>query len=190
MNKKTELISIFLMFLCLNVYADEKSPTAIISVSNPDIKVLNSKNFSWSAKSRYVYDDERLEGFPLKKNFEDDIKSKLISSGFIFKENSQNPSLLVGYVIALESALSDLDINNLYGINPGFINKDIEKGGKNYEKGTMIIDIIEAQTNILVWRGAMQGMAEFGITDEKRKIRLKAAVDRLLDEFISVYGGN
>ena len=185
---KLFLVLVFLSFSQI-IYA-EQTPFAVISKSNPDIKVLSSKDFAWSKKSRYVYDDERLKGFPLKKNFEEDIKSKLISNGFIFENNPQAASILVGYVIALESSLSDQDINNLYGLNPGFVNKEKEKNNYKYEKGTIVIDIIEARTNRMVWRGAMQGMAEFGITDEERKTRLKNAVDKLLDEFLRVYGEN
>ena len=187
-NRKIILICITLCFL--TIASAEETPYAVVSVSNPDIKVLSSKEFSWSDKSRYVYEDKRLEGFPLKKSFQNDIKTKLTSNGFTFTENFQNASILVGYVIALESSLNDMDINNLYGINPGFINKNKEKNKNNYEKGTIIIDLIESRTNRMIWRGAIQGMAEFGIPDNEREERLRSAVNRLLDEFLKLYGNN
>ncbi len=187
-NKKITLLVLTLCFI--TIASAEETPYAVISVSNPDIKVLTSKEFTWSDKSRYVYEDNRLEGFPLKKNFQNDIKTKLISNGFTFTESLQNASIFVGYVIALESSLNDMDINNLYGINPGFINKEKEKNKNKYEKGTIIIDIIESRTNRMIWRGAMQGMAEFGIPDNEREERLSSAVNRLLDEFLKLYGNN
>ena len=166
----------------------EQNPYAVISVSNPEIKVLSSNVFSWSDKSRYVYDDERLGGFPLKDKFQSDIKDKLTANGYIFSDNENKASMVVGYVIALESSLNDMDINSLYGINPGYINKDNTKLGNDYEKGTIIIDILEARTQRSIWRGAIQGMAEFGIPDSERETRLKSAVDTLLSEFIKIYG--
>jgi len=184
-------IGIFLLLICfLSIASAEETPFAIISVSNPDIKVLTSKVFSWSEKSRYVYEDERLKGFPLENVFQKDIKDKLTVNGFTYTDNKETAGLLVGYVLALESSLNDMDINNLYGINPGFINKDAGKKSQNYEKGTIIIDILEARTNRNVWRGAIQGMAEFGITDTEREIRLKSAVAALLDKFLKTYGQN
>jgi len=36
----------------------------------------------------------------------------------------------------------------------------------------------------------MQGMAEFGILDNEREERLSSAVNRLLDEFLKLYGNN
>lgn len=186
-----KLLGIILLGLILSYVNDvsaEPNPYAVISVSNPEIKVLSSNIFSWSDKSRYVYDDDRLGGFPLKEKFQSDIKIKLSSNGYVFSENKDNASMVIGYVIALESSLNDMDINSLYGINPGYINKDKTKQGNEYEKGTIIIDILEARTYRSIWRGAIQGMAEFGISDAERETRLKSAVDRLLSEFIKIYG--
>ena len=186
---KVFIATFLCFFICFGFLASaEQNPYAVISVSNPEIKVLSSNIFSWSDKSRYVYDDERLGGFPLKEKFENDIKTYLAENGYVFSKNEDNASMVVGYVIALESSLNDLDINSLYGINPGYINKDKNKAGNQYEKGTIIIDMLEARTNRHIWRGAIQGMAEFGISDKERETRLKSAVDTLLSEFIKIYG--
>lgn len=195
MEEENKLIKqglvILIIFLCFHAMANsQENIYAVISVSNPDIKVLSSKVFSWKERSKYVYDDKRFEGFPLESSFQNDIKNKLTSNGYTYTESPRNASILVGYVLALESSLNDMDINNLYGINPGFINKEKEKNKNKYEKGTVIIDIIEARTNRMVWRGALQGMAEFGITDSERQERLRNVVNTLLDEFLKQYGNN
>jgi len=190
-NLKKQSLVLFILFFCLISLAySQENNYAVVSVSNPEIRILSSKIFSWTDKSRYVYDDKRLGGFPLESSFQNDIKNKLTSNGFTFSESLQNASILVGYVLALESSLNDMDINNLYGLNPGFINKDKEKNINKYEKGTVIIDIIEARTNRMIWRGALQGMAEFGIPDNERQKRLRNVADRLLDEFLKQYGNN
>ena len=180
-------VSLFVIFLSTLGYSED-IPSTIISVSNPDIRVLTSKAFTWSPKSIYVYDDERFGGFPLKETFEEDIKQILTKNGFNYVDSLEEAGIIVGYVLALESALSDIDINNLYGINPGFVpNKsDTDK----YEKGTIIIDIIEARTYRMVWRGALQGMANFEVSGEERKKRINTVVTRLLNEFIKDYGNS
>ena len=187
MLKKT--LVLLIIFVSLQTSAiSQVNKYAVISVSNPDIKVLSSKVFSWKERSRYVYDDERLGEFPLENRFQNDIKNKLTSNGFTFTESTQNASILVGYVLALESSLSDMDVNNLYGLNPGFMDKEKEKDKNKYEKGTIVIDIIEARTNRMIWRGAIQGMAEFGIPDNEREERLRNVANTLLDEFLRKYG--
>ena len=179
------IICFLTLFLSHRAYSQE-IPSSIVSVSNPEIKVLSSKTFTWSPKSIYVYEDERFKGFPIKQTFQKDIYKKLTKSGFTYADSLDEAGIVVGYVLALESALSDMDINNLYEMNPGFIGdkSDTDK----YEKGTIVIDIIEARTNRMIWRGALQGMANFDVSDKERKERIKIVVDRLLDEFIKDYG--
>ncbi|MGI9534408.1 MAG: DUF4136 domain-containing protein [Thermodesulfobacteriota bacterium] len=176
---------IFLIFISTVLFSQE-NPPSVVSVSNPDIKVLSSKKFTWSPKSIYVYEDERFRGFPLKEVFEKDIREKLTNNGFTYVASVEDVAILVGYVLALESALSDMDINNLYEINPGFVpgNYDEDK----YEKGTVIIDIIESRTNRMVWRGALQGLANFDVPEKERKKNIKGVVELLLNQFIKEYG--
>ena len=188
LNIKKILFVCSLFLFLSNGLLSQEIPTAVVSVSNPDIKILSSKKFTWSPKSTYVYEDARFKGFPIKETFEKDIYEKLSKNGFTYVTSADEAGILVGYVLALESALSDMDIDNLYGINPHFVpdNADTDK----YEKGTVIIDIIEARTNRMVWRGALQGMANFDVSDKERKERIKTVVDRLLNEFVKDYGSS
>jgi len=178
-------IFIYILILSTGVHSEE-IPSTIVSISNPEIRVLSSKKFTWSPRSIYVYDDERFGDFPLKETFEKDIKQILTKNGFTYVPSEEEAGIIVGYVLALESALSDMDINNLYGINPGFAadKSDTDK----YEKGTIVIDIIESRTNRMIWRGALQGMANFEVSGEERKKRIKTVVNRLLEQFIKDYG--
>ena len=185
--KKILFICLFVLFFSNGSFS-QKIPTSIVSVSNPDIKVLSSKKFTWSPKSTYVYEDARFRGFPVKDTFEKDIYEKLSKNGFTYVTSADEAGILVGYVLALESALSDMDINNLYGINPGFVSDKADTD--KYEKGTVIIDIIESRTNRMVWRGALQGMANFDVSNKERKERIKEVVDLLLNEFIRDYGNS
>ena len=184
-NKKYLKILLIFLFIPSGSLSQE-IPTSVISISNPDIRVLSSKDFTWSPRAIYVYDDKRFGDFPLRETFEEDIKEVLTKNGFKYVDSVDQSGLIVGYVLALESSLSDMDINNLYGMNPGFIpdKADTDK----YEKGTIIIDIIESRTNRMIWRGALQGMANFEVSGEERKKRIKTVVNRLLSEFIKDYG--
>lgn len=170
-----------------NSFSTSKIESAIIAKHNKDIIVLSNKNFTWSPKSIYVYKDERFKGFPVKETFEKAIYEKLTQSGFTYTK-IQDANLLVGYTLALESALSDRDINILYGIDPG-LESDPSNPNK-YEKGTVIINILEARTNRFVWRGGLQAFANFDLPNEVREERIKIAVDTLLAKFISLYGNN
>ncbi len=70
-----------------------------------------------------------------------------------------------------------------------------DKGGKNYGKGKMkieveihpeggvYIDIIDAQTYDLIWRGSATKEVEDEPTKEKARKNIRKAIDKLIDEF-------
>ena len=183
--KYIAIILFFLIFTFAQHSISEEIETTIVTVSNPDIRVLSSKNFTWSPRSIYVYEDERFKGFPMKETFEKAAYDRLTANSFTYVSNMDDARLVVGYALALESALSDVDLNILYGLNPGF--KGVSSDKDKYEKGTIIIDIIEARTRRMVWRGALQGMAVFDLSEEERRERFTLVINRLLDEFIAKY---
>ena len=90
--------------------------------------------------------------------------------------------LLIGFTLALESSLSDREISDNYGIASGLPNnKDKEN---EYEKGTVIIDVADADTRSLIWRGALQAMVSPDISEEVRRERITRAVKILIDNFV------
>jgi hypothetical protein len=90
--------------------------------------------------------------------------------------------LLIGFTMALESELSDQQISQNYGIAPGLSsNKDKMN---NYEKGTVIIDVADAESRTLIWRGALQALVSSDIPEDVRRERINKAVKMLMDDFI------
>jgi hypothetical protein len=90
--------------------------------------------------------------------------------------------LLIGFTLALESALSDQEISQNYDIAPGLSsNKD---NPNDYQKGTVIIDVADAESRTLIWRGALQALASSDIPEDVRRERIDKAVSILIDNFI------
>jgi hypothetical protein len=90
--------------------------------------------------------------------------------------------LLIGFALARESALTDQEISQNYGIAPGVpSNKDKMN---EYEKGTIIIDVADAETRTLIWRGALQAQAGSDIPEDVRRERISKSVKILIDNFI------
>lgn len=90
--------------------------------------------------------------------------------------------LLIGFTLALEETLNDQKISENYGIasEPP---RDKDKPNE-YEKGTVIIDVADAHTRKLIWRGALQAMAGSDIPDHVRRARINKAVKILIDDFL------
>ena len=102
----------------------------------------------------------------------------------------QAPDFLVGYHAAARSRVTSQTVNTYYGQGYG-------KGGgyptgvqthtREYDQGTLILDVYDAKTKELVWRGHAQ--AEMGKQDsaEKRRERLNMVLKEMLSGFPPSY---
>ena len=54
---------------------------------------------------------------------------------------------------------------------------------RTYEEGTLIIDVVDAATSRLVWRGSAQAEVSGTNTERKKEARLRSAVRRILARF-------
>ncbi len=90
--------------------------------------------------------------------------------------------LLIGFTLALDSPLTDQEISQNYGIASGLPSDKVRTN--DYEKGTVIIDVADADTRTLIWRGALQAKVSNDIPDDVRRQRISDAVNILIDDFI------
>jgi hypothetical protein len=90
--------------------------------------------------------------------------------------------LLIGFTLAFDNTLTDQEISQNYGIAPG---PSRETNSMNtYEKGTVLIDVADAESRTLIWRGALQAFASSDVQEEARRERIDNAVKILIDNFI------
>jgi hypothetical protein len=89
--------------------------------------------------------------------------------------------LLIGFTLARESALTDQEISQNYGIASGLPSDKVKIN--EYEKGTIIIDVADADSRTLIWRGALQAFESSDVPEEVRRERIDKAVKILIDNF-------
>jgi len=90
--------------------------------------------------------------------------------------------LFIGHTLVIKRTLTDHDINRRFAIYPA-LHIEVEKPNR-YEKGILIIDIIDANSRVLIWRGAIQSSVNLDLSDDKIAERIKLAVEKLIDNFI------
>jgi hypothetical protein len=154
---------------------------AIVSAYYSKIFPPKGGRFDWLPGAVKFIDNPKLKGAPVDRLIQNAITKTLTDMGYQQSGQGSQTDFYVGYIAALEESLDDATINKTFGINPGFIVTGNDTA--NYEKGTLIIDIVNARTNITIWRGALQAEVHFDRSNEERKKRIELAVARLLEDF-------
>ena len=182
-------LSILLLFCLVAActVTDEKTPqpkitakTSVVSSFFSAKRYMAGQRFAWMPGAERYFDDPRVKDQTIKPVLESAIQQTLINSGYQYMQDPQRADFLVGYLVALESELDDQTIAKLYGNTPGL---PLQSTG-DYEKGTLIVDIVDGVTRQSVWRGALQAAVTFDVEHSVRQQRVTAAVETLLNNFL------
>jgi hypothetical protein len=166
-----------------NNRSSDLSKTTIVSVMYSEKRLPNSASFSWLPAAVKYHEDARFKNSPIQSYLQNAIRQNLNKRGYRFVSSVADSDFLVGYVLALESSLKDEEISEKYQLNPGLPGQAVNSN--QYEKGTLIIDLIDPGTKRPMWRGAMQGFAKFDIKEEDRKKRVNLFVDQLFQSYFN-----
>jgi hypothetical protein len=101
----------------------------------------------------------------------------------------ENPDFKVGWHGAIDQKLDVGTMDSYYGYGWGSWYSPYYGGGaphtyvREYEEGTLILDVVDAASNKLVWRGTAQAELSSNSSAEKRQERLNEAVSKILEDF-------
>jgi len=93
------------------------------------------------------------------------------------KVENERPDFLVTYYAALEKPIDAQAITYAAGV------PRVEDPVTNYARGMLVIDVLDAKTGKLVWRGAGRRVFDPKQTPEERNLQIDAAVASIVDEF-------
>jgi len=150
---------------------------------DPDADLTGYESFSWVAPEQNEVRDPVLDSELLEKKVRRAIESTLAARGFTPDEG--DPDFYVTYHTASKEKLrsSGFDIGIGYsrfdprwGYSAVFGPPDVE----SYEEAILIIDVIDAETDTLVWRGWETGRLSRDRFSEE-------AVERAVEDILSRY---
>lgn len=118
------------------------------------------------------------------------IKKEMIAKGYV--ESSDNPDILVNSVVVVEEKVAVTTSTNYYGYGgyyrpygywgyPSGASTDVST--YEYKDGTMIIDIVDAKTEKLVWEGV--GTKELKSNQKDPEEAIGYAVYKIMTNFPS-----
>ena len=156
-------------------------PFTAVSTMDPMTDVSSAGSFTWASRMQEIHSDPDDNEVPDKETLEHAISNALQKKGYEYTWRAGLADLRVGYLVVMNGALSGKEINDRFGIQPG-LNLQAPDNVR-YEKGTLVIDIIDVKTGRTAFRGALQGFADLEISKEDRQGRLDDMVMFMLARF-------
>ena len=156
-------------------------PFTAVSTMDPLADVSSAVRFTWAPRMQEIHGDPNETELPDRQALENAISGALQKKGYEYTWRAGLADLKVGYLVVMNSALSGEEISDRFGIRPGLNLQSPDD--VRYEKGTLVVDIIDVKTGRTAWRGALQGFADLEIPMQDRQERLNDMVAFMLARF-------
>jgi hypothetical protein len=159
------------------------SPVYVSQDYDRDVDFSRYKTFAWLPAEKDAAEKDapatarqaqQQDPFTIK-HLKAEVEAQLEEKGMSLSEHS--PDLFVNYYLTGQSAV---DIQQT-GYGRGF-------GGGNttarhYEEGTLVVDLIDAEKNVLVWTGTAEATLGEYPTPDQVKQKISSSVKKLLGQY-------
>ena len=107
----------------------------------------------------------------------------LTQKGFV--KTDTGADFLVSYALASGAGIDETALNKAYA---GAVESPPTASGNaqqplQYRQGRLIIDIVEAKTKRLLWRGAIMADIDLSLSEEQKRSRCEGATGELLKHY-------
>lgn len=133
------------------------------------------KSFGWMPVPDRTTMNPLLRNSLTRKHVENAVSQTLAAKGM--EANATSPDVLVAYHLGVKEKIDVTSWGYGYGRWGAWGGSNVDV--RQYKEGTMVIDLIDASTKELVWRGVGRGAVGSG--DPETKIR--EAVDEILSHY-------
>jgi uncharacterized protein DUF4136 len=126
------------------------------------------KTFDWGAPDALPAGDPRLDNDPyFQDRVEGAIERAMAAHGFARSATSERPDVVIHYHANVKKRLDVDQIDRGYGYCS---TDDCQPRVNDYEAGTLVVDIVDAASNVLIWRGWAQGSLD-GVLGNRDRLR-------------------
>jgi hypothetical protein len=117
---------------------------------DPAVELAAPLTFAWDAPDTLPVGDPRLEGNEIvEERVRDAIERELARRGIVRAESS--PDLLVHFHGAVRDRVQVVDSDRARGYQTSQYGDDVDVF--QYEEGTLVVDVADAETRKVIWRG-------------------------------------
>ena len=133
--------------------------------------------YDWGPPDNLPVGDPRLDNNPFfQDHLQGAIEKRLAAKGYE-RALTGEPDLLVHYHASVNQKVDVYEVDTRYGYCYGNCQPQVV----DFEQGTLVIDVVDAATGKVVWRGWAQDVMN-GVIDDQR--RLEKQVDESVDKMM------
>ena len=153
------------------------APIAAGSYARPGLVITGYRTFGWGPADALPVGDARLDRNPeFRDHFEGAVERELAKRGLMHA--AQAPDLLFHYHASIDKRI---DVNGTEVSSALCQGADCMPWVVEYEAGTIVLDVVDAKTGRLVWRGWARDSVEPMLSSDSAMARkVNEAVARML----------
>ena len=144
------------------------------------IDISAYRTFDWGPADALPTGDPRLDRDPFFKDHVQGAVEKELAARGLAIATSARPDLLIHYHAHVTKRIDVNRVDQAYGYCAGGECPETME----YEAGTLVVDVIDARTNRLIWRGWAQRTVEDVLDHDDRMARvITDAVKKMMQQF-------
>ena len=130
------------------------------------------KTYDWTSESEMMIGDSRVDWKLLHSQVRSAVDRELSSKGFT-RQASGNPDFLIAYYGIVGTKVQEVAIRY----------RQPQADYRDYDVGTLVLDIMGPDTRKSIWRGSAQTEIDFSASSQEKKDRINETVRRILEKF-------
>ncbi len=144
------------------------------------------RTYAWMPKPEGA--DPRIYNDIINANIRQAVDQHLQGRGYQQVDANASPDFLIGWQGAIESKLDAQTVNSYYGYPWGPMWDPYYYGPsqtyvREYEEGTIILDVVDAKAKKLIWRGTAEAEVNDNPSAASSRERIGEAVNQMLSRF-------
>ncbi len=171
-------------------------PCMKISIrAEPSADFTQLSTYQWWNQTPQIEGETETDPDWLNGQIRSSIDSRLTNNGYVKAPDSASEvDFLVGYHAAVEHKFTETQVNHRYGFprdrSPAY---DLTTRGIDtmhpktvtfeYDVGTLMIDVIDPQTQQVIWRGSAQSEVHLSKSNDQKRAKIEQAVTKILERF-------
>ncbi len=142
------------------------------------------KTYAWIAQQAPMPGDAKTalqSNTLIDKRVKTNVDAELAAKGMVL--TADNPDAFLVYHLGIDQKIDVQDWGYSYPRYPygGWYGGQVDV--YQYNEGTLIVDIVDAKTNQLVWRGTATKTIDESASPEQREANLKEVVSRIFEKY-------